>query len=156
MQQGLWDFAVALYARPAIAALCLRAQDEHGADVCLLLTALWLEQHRRPFEQDVADALWRIAADWQQQVCLPLRQLRRAWKTPATTDQALATLRQQLAALEVSAEQALLERLQAHLEAAAPACGNPHPGSVPDWLQAWLPGEAAPLAGALRAALRQS
>ena len=44
MAQSLWDFSVELYARPGVAAACLALQDRAGADVCLLLAALWLER----------------------------------------------------------------------------------------------------------------
>lgn len=113
MQQSLWDFSVAFYARPGLAELCLRLQDERGADVCLLLAALWLERRRVDVAAARVAALRDLAGPWQRTVTLPLRRLRRAWKAPAADDPALAELRRQLAELELQAERLLLERLQA-------------------------------------------
>lgn len=113
MPQSLWDFSVALYARPGVAEACLQLQDRHGADVCLLLCALWLEQRGVTATPARRDQLRRLATPWQARVTAPLRQLRREWKTAAATDEGLAELRRQLAALELQAERLLLERLQA-------------------------------------------
>ncbi|MCL7462723.1 TIGR02444 family protein [Pseudomonas sp. NW5] len=150
MQQELWDFAAALYARPALAQHCLTAQDEYGADVCLLLTALWLEQRGQPLDRALAARLQQVAGDWQQAVCTPLRTLRRAWKAAAATDAALAGLRQQLASLELDAERCLLARLQQCIDA-WPRTSTPD-ALTGDWLGALLP---APAAAGLAAALRE-
>ena len=111
--QSLWDFAVALYARPGVAEACLRRQDEEGADVCLLLAALWLEQRGIADSATRVAQLERLARPWQAGVSGALRQLRRAWKSAAAEDAELAELRRQLATLELQAERILLQRLEA-------------------------------------------
>lgn len=110
--QSLWDFAVALYARPGAAEACLRRQDEEEADVCLLLVALWLEQRGIADSATRAAQLERLARPWQAGVSGALRQLRRAWKSAAAEDAELAELRRQVATLELQAERILLERLE--------------------------------------------
>lgn len=112
MTQSLWDFSVALYARPGVAGLCLALQDEAGADVCLLLAALWLERRGVAASPARVARLEELARPWQATVTIPLRGLRRAWKDAAQGDAVLAELRGQLAALELQAERRLLERLQ--------------------------------------------
>lgn len=112
MSKTLWDFSVDLYARPGVADGCLHLQDEWGADVCLLLAALWLEGRGVAATAERVAQLERLASPWQTAVSTPLRQLRRAWKTAAAGDAELAELRRQLAAIELQAERLLLERLE--------------------------------------------
>lgn len=130
MSKSLWDFSVTLYAQPGVAERCLQLQDERGADVCLLLAALWLERRGVAAAPERVAALERLATPWQAQVTAPLRQLRRAWKTPAAADSGLAELRRQLAALELQAERLLLERMET-LGAGWPGDGQ----RMDDWLE---------------------
>lgn len=111
MPTDLWNFALACYARPGVEALCLRLQ-EGGADICLLLCALWLERRRVACDGQRLDQLRAIAEPWQRQVVQPLRELRRGLKTPAQSDPQLARRREQIKALELEAEQELLRRLE--------------------------------------------
>ena len=112
MPQSLWDFSSTLYARPGVAELCLRLQDDWGADVCLLLAALWLEQRGAAASPERVAQLETLAQPWQSTVTIPLRTLRRAWKGAAASDADLTELRSKLATLELQAERRLLERLQ--------------------------------------------
>jgi len=111
MPSDLWSFASYCYARPGVERTCLRLQDE-GADVCLLLCALWLERRRVACDVARLDQLRNIAGPWQRQVVQPLRELRRGWKTDSLSDPAQARLREQVKALELEAEQELLRRLE--------------------------------------------
>jgi len=137
MQQSLWDFAVALYARPGVAEACLRRQDEEDADVCLLLAALWLEHRGVAVTAERVTQLEGLATPWQTTVSTPLRELRRAWKAAAAEDVELGELRRQLATLELQAERILLERLEA-LSTAWPADTH-HVGR---WLERLDPGHS--------------
>lgn len=135
MSQSLWDFAVALYAHPQVAGWCLRLQDEQGADICLLLTALWLERRGVTATPQRSARLQQLATPWQREVTAPLRQLRGAWKAAAGSDDDLAGLRGQLASLELQAERLLLERLQALAETWPASV----PASTDDWLSMLAP-----------------
>lgn len=110
--QDLWNFAVQLYARPGVESACLELQDS-GCDVCLLLAGAWLEQRGIPCRDDYLQALRDLAQPWQQNVVMPLRQARRQWRTVASQDVELTTLREQLKQLELEAERLLLKRLEA-------------------------------------------
>ncbi|MCP6135296.1 TIGR02444 family protein, partial [Klebsiella pneumoniae] len=59
------------------------------------------------------EALRDIAEPWQREVVGPLRALRQQWRTAAHEDATLASLRDQVKALELEAEKTLLARLQA-------------------------------------------
>ena len=111
MSTDLWDFAQRFYARPGAEKACLSLQA-NGADVCLLLTALWLEQRKAGCDESRCAALQGIARPWQHEVVKPLRQLRMNWRNAAQLDGQLANLRDQVKALELQAERSLLMQLQ--------------------------------------------
>lgn len=102
---GLWDFSLRFYAMPDVASACLRCQDEAGADVNLILFALWhATSGNRLHEADIA-AAEAAAAPWREQVVKPLRRLRRALRSPhlAPLDNAGA-LRAQIQSIELESE----------------------------------------------------
>ncbi|MDR6234698.1 TIGR02444 family protein [Pseudomonas oryzihabitans] len=138
MQEDLWEFALAVYARPGVEGACLRVQ-EAGADVCLVLTALWLDRRGCALEARGLGRLQAAATHWQETVVRPLRQLRQAWKVPAGKDEDLAALREQLKGLELSAEREQLARL-ARLAAHWPCRAGTGAAS---WLHAVVPPDAA-------------
>ena len=111
MPTDLWNFSQRLYACPGIEAACLQLQAS-GADICLLLTALWLEQRQVACSKARIEALHKISVPWQEGVIKPLRQLRQDWRSRAPQDQQLALLRKQVKALELQAEKTLLSRLE--------------------------------------------
>ncbi|HUE91029.1 TIGR02444 family protein [Pseudomonas sp.] len=110
MYPDLWRFAEEFYRRPGVEAACLQLQAQ-GADVCLLLCALWCEVRNVPCTEQRIAALRSIAQPWQAQVVTPLRQLRQGWRSAAQDDPALASLREQVKTLELEAERELLQRL---------------------------------------------
>ena len=111
MPSDLWSFASYCYARPGVEQACLRLQDD-GADVCLLLCALWLERQRVACEEERLEQLRGIAEPWQRQVVQPLRELRRGWRADSANDPVQSRLREQVKALELEAEQELFRRLE--------------------------------------------
>jgi uncharacterized protein (TIGR02444 family) len=113
MYPDLWRFAEEFYRRPGVEAACLQLQAQ-GADVCLLLCALWCEVRKVPCTAQRIAALRSIAQPWQTQVVTPLRQLRQAWRSAAQDDPDLAGLRERIKTLELDAERELLQRLALH------------------------------------------
>ncbi|MEO4048440.1 TIGR02444 family protein [Pseudomonas sp. CAU 1711] len=111
MPTDLWSFACACYARPGVEQCCLHLQDG-GADVCLLLCALWLERRGVPCSEARLARLKAVAEPWQRQVVQPLRELRRGLKEAARLDPQQARLREQVKAMELEAERELLKRLE--------------------------------------------
>ena len=82
-QRPLWDFALALYAKPGVEQACLTLQDEAGVDVCELLFHCWLYQHGLAAESGPLKAIREERYRWQQQVTATLRELRRTLKPQA-------------------------------------------------------------------------
>ena len=103
-----WAFALRFYERPEVAEALLLLQDRVGADVCVVLFALFIARtHRVAVDgQDLAD-LDAVIADWRREVIWPLRSLRRRLRSgpcpaPAAATQALL---QRIKAAEIDAEQ---------------------------------------------------
>lgn len=153
MPSDLWSFASCCYARPGVEAACLRLQAA-GADVCLLLCGLWLEQGGVPCNDERLAALRALSEPWQRQVVQPLRELRQSWRTAAAADEVQQRLRAQVKALELEAERELLARLEAEVN------GWPHAGQpgMADWLEALAgsAGECRDALQVLRAATTQA
>jgi uncharacterized protein (TIGR02444 family) len=98
-----WAFSLALYARPGVAAACLRLQDERGLDVNLLLLCCWLARSGRGrLSEDDLAAAEADATPWRRDVIEPLRAVRRAFK--GLSDAASPSLYAELKQLELRAE----------------------------------------------------
>lgn len=147
---ALWAFATRVYAGPGVAAACLQLQDEAGADVCLLLGALWSAVEGPGLLQGAElDALDRAAAPWRENVVQPLRQARRWLKAEGF---AADPLREAIKAGELQAERRALATIAAWLEQAPPlSAGGPEEAmaAFAGWLGCDI-GTLAPLAAAYR------
>lgn len=100
--EEFWAFSLALYARPDVAAACLRLQDAHALDVNLLLLCCWLARRGcRLSAADLAAAEAR-AAPLRTRILDPLRGARRAVKTMPVAG--AAALYAQVKRVELAAE----------------------------------------------------
>ncbi|WP_095049364.1 TIGR02444 family protein [Pseudomonas sp. Irchel s3h9] len=111
MSSDLWSFSLATYARPGVEDACLRLQTA-GANVCLLLCGLWLEQRGVICDEQRVSQLQTLTEPWDTEVVQPLRSLRMQWKVRAVDDAVLKGMREQIKSLELEAERALLSRLE--------------------------------------------
>ncbi|MFJ5235227.1 TIGR02444 family protein [Pseudomonas neuropathica] len=111
MSSDLWSFSLATYARPGVEDACLRLQTA-GANVCLLLCGLWLEQRGVICDEQRVGQLQTLTEPWDTEVVQPLRSLRMQWKARAVDDAVLKGMREQIKSLELEAERALLSRLE--------------------------------------------
>ncbi|HMO42726.1 MAG TPA: TIGR02444 family protein [Phenylobacterium sp.] len=114
---ALWTFAVAVYGAPGVSQGLLRLQDEAGQNVPLLLWALWAD----PDPDRLREAAV-LARAWDEAAIAPLRRLRRGLKAPpaALSTPAVQALRGEVQALELWAEQHLLEALETLTRSPAP------------------------------------
>lgn len=102
-----WRFSLDLYGQPDIAALCLALQDRHGADVNLVLYALWAGAAcGARLDESALTKLETVLRPWRETVIGPLRQVRRHLKTgpPPTPDARTEALRDSVKAAELAAE----------------------------------------------------
>ncbi|PTT88400.1 TIGR02444 family protein, partial [Pseudomonas sp. HMWF005] len=88
MSSDLWSFSLATYARPGVEDACLQLQST-GANVCLLLCGLWLEQRAIACNEQRVQQLQMLVGPWDIEVVQPLRALRMQWKTLAAEDPVL-------------------------------------------------------------------
>lgn len=145
----LWQFAVQFYQAGDVAQQCLRLQDESGDDVNLLLLCCWCDNQGMALSSAY---LGELAADqsyrqWREHCIVPLRSVRRGMKPLGMT--AAQVLRQQLAALELQAEQCALEILYERVQGLSEPRVAPGPELLRDNLQHYrlaIAGE--PLGGA--------
>ncbi|WP_213878232.1 TIGR02444 family protein [Pseudomonas sp. dw_358] len=145
MPNDLWSYAIELYARPGVEAASLELQ-ETGADICVLLCAVWLGERGVPWRPEYLSRLQSLAAPWQAEVVAPLRQLRQQWRKASQTNDELANLRAQVKALELESERQLLARLEGL------AAGWPREAArdLNLWLEHAVPAKARTNHGALQ------
>ena len=112
---SLWDFAVGIYQHTPIKSACLQLQDTAGADVCVLLTVVWLGKNGRQLTLAEIALLVSTVEIWQQKMTLPLRQLRKEIKQFIDHEPSLSAepIYQQIKATELEAERVSLQKLQA-------------------------------------------
>jgi uncharacterized protein (TIGR02444 family) len=106
-ETAFWDFSLAVYKREALVAACHGLQDEHGADVNMLLFCCWIgASGRGPLAGDDFTHLSEAVSRWQREVVTPLRAARRRLKQPphALAGQAARSLRDAVAAAELESE----------------------------------------------------
>jgi uncharacterized protein (TIGR02444 family) len=77
-----WRFSVKFYAVPGVAQACIDLQDQAGVDVNILFFLLWnATQGRALAATDVAE-LERSIGAWREMTVVPIRNVRRALKSP--------------------------------------------------------------------------
>ena len=128
-----WRFSLAFYRLPKVADACIALQEEAGVDVNVLLYLLWQARQGRRFAVDDVAALEAKVAPWREATVVPLRNVRRALKSPpALVAGANAeAFRNRIKAVELEAERlqqeamfALTPQGQAGASAAAAAKAN--------------------------------
>lgn len=102
-----WRFSLAVYAQPSVAAECLALQDSMNIDVNCLLFCAWLGVAKSIVltEENFA-AVDDHVRRWHDTIVRPLRSVRRTMKVmPEMGDVGVQTLRKDIAAIELRAEQ---------------------------------------------------
>lgn len=103
---AFWDFSLAVYAKPGVAAECLALQESSDVDVNILLCCAWLGATGKLLQEEDVVRLTAKVARWQDTVIRPLRAVRVSMKSLSElSNQACADLRKDVAASELRAEQ---------------------------------------------------
>ncbi|HZL32012.1 MAG TPA: TIGR02444 family protein [Pseudolabrys sp.] len=126
-----WKFSLAVYGAPEIAAECLNLQRRLEIDVNVLLFCAFMGSAQKVALNDKnLAAIKASVAAWHQKVVRPLRAARQAMKPlPQMSDDAVQALRQEIATIELraeQAEQAMLFELIPALTAAAVSATAAH------------------------------
>ncbi len=77
-----WQFSVKFYAEPGVAPACIELQDQAGVDVNLLFFLLWSATQNREFNSAEVAYLDRTFGAWRELTVVPIRNMRRALKSP--------------------------------------------------------------------------
>jgi uncharacterized protein (TIGR02444 family) len=122
---AFWTFSLGFYRQVGVPDACLELQDRCGVDVNIVLFLLWSATLRRRLEVSQTRALADRVRGWQNDVVMPIRNLRRLLKTPPPLlDQGTAELfRAKIKAVELESERLQQEAMFAlapslHYEAA--------------------------------------
>lgn len=158
LENPFWTFSLDVYARAGVAEECLGLQARHGIDVNALLFCAWAGAGRRALlsERQVAGIVARVEA-WQQRTVLPLRTVRQTLKEMLAIGEPVTTLRKDVAAAELKAEQIEQAMLFADAAALLEGAGAARAAeAVPANLACFLShhGAAVAAAGQLAAAAR--
>ncbi|MCG7506883.1 TIGR02444 family protein [Mesorhizobium retamae] len=102
----LWPFMLSVYARPGIAAACLRLQEAHGLDIPLMLAVLHGGVSGRVPGLEQIQAFDRNCRIWREAAILPLREARRTMKSHQwlASQPRVPSLREHVKAAELEAE----------------------------------------------------
>lgn len=110
LDNALWQYACRIYSQAGMEAALLDLQDEHGADINLILQALWLASEGLEWTpQCITDDYDK----WVKEQVIPIRTMRRSLKTDwvEQRDEGFEDFRQQVKRLELQAEQYALAML---------------------------------------------
>jgi uncharacterized protein (TIGR02444 family) len=110
-----WTWALEAYARPGAAEACIDLQDRFGQCIPYLLWAAWAAREGRPLDAEALQAGAELSERWEAVGVGPLRQARRAMKPSVAgiAEGAREAIRAEVKALELKAEQLLIETLEA-------------------------------------------
>jgi len=113
--QSLWSFALKFYAKPQTAEACLYLQDQHGANVCILIALCWLDERSIYLSTQGLIDLIAYTQKWTQEIIEPLRTLRRLLKQPFehyAWDEQQEELRNSIKQAELLSEKKLLMEIE--------------------------------------------
>ena len=108
-----WKFSIKFYAVPGVAQACIDLQDEAKVDVNILFFLLWNATQGRAFKKaDVAE-VERMIGPWREVAVMPIRNVRRALKSPpaAVSAETAEGFRTRIKAVELEAERLQQEAL---------------------------------------------
>ena len=108
-----WRFSIKFYAVPDVAQTCIELQDKANVDVNSLFFLLWSATERRAFNAAEVAEVERAIGPWREMAVVPIRDVRRALKSPPSTipPEAAEALRSRIKAVELEAERLQQEAL---------------------------------------------
>jgi uncharacterized protein (TIGR02444 family) len=108
-----WQFSVKFYAVPGVAEACITLQDQAKVDVNILFYLLWNASQGRAFNAADVTEIERAVGPWREIAVAPIRNVRRALKSPPPVMEPAAAegLRTRIKAVELEAERLQQEAL---------------------------------------------
>ncbi len=74
--ESFWDFSVRTYRSTGVPAACLSLQNEHSADVNMVLYCCWIGRYIGRFDDELFTTASKFSARWAAHVVEPLRSAR--------------------------------------------------------------------------------
>jgi uncharacterized protein (TIGR02444 family) len=108
-----WRFSLQFYAVPGVAQACIELQDRAKVDVNVLFFLLWNATQKRALGDAEVAEIDRAIGAWREMTVVPLREVRRALKTPPPVMAAAAaeSFRTRIKQVELEAERLQQEAL---------------------------------------------
>jgi uncharacterized protein (TIGR02444 family) len=108
-----WRFSVKFYAVPGVAQACIDLQDQARVDVNILFFLLWNATQNRALNATEVAEVERVIGSWRDMAVVPIRNVRRALKSPppVMTPDAAEGFRTRIKAVELEAERLQQEAL---------------------------------------------
>jgi uncharacterized protein (TIGR02444 family) len=119
---AFWDWCLSRYDHAGLRELLLTAQDDYDAIVLELMLAAWLAERGYSYDKALRRAAMSSARAWHDQVLIPLRSRRRAWRSTESP-----ALYRHIKLLELQAERTLARLLIQGLLQAGLAPMSPRP-----------------------------
>lgn len=115
--ERFWDFSVRTYRTDGVPDACLSLQNDHGADVNMLLYCCWIGVRSGSFDAELFASASEFSSHWAEHVVAPLRSARTWMKHTGCTTQdvptdACMTLRDEVKSVEFAAEKLQQEVLE--------------------------------------------
>ena len=115
--EGFWDFSVRTYRTQGVPDACLSLQNDHGADVNMLLYCCWVGVYVGRFDDELFEMASRFSSNWANHVVIPLRSARSWMKhegcsvNPVPTDTCME-LREKIKSVEFDSEKLQQQALE--------------------------------------------
>jgi uncharacterized protein (TIGR02444 family) len=108
-----WRFSVKFYGMPGVASACIELQDQAKVDVNVLFFLLWNATEGRALNADEVAKVEGMIGPWREMAVVPIRNVRRALKSPPAVmaAEAAESLRTRVKAVELEAERLQQEAL---------------------------------------------
>jgi uncharacterized protein (TIGR02444 family) len=108
-----WRFSIKFYGVPGVAQACIELQDRANVDVNILFFLLWNATQGRAFQKTDVAEIERLIGAWRDMAVVPIRNVRRALKSPPAVmaPEAAEGLRTRIKAVELEAERLQQEAL---------------------------------------------
>jgi uncharacterized protein (TIGR02444 family) len=108
-----WRFSVKFYAETGVAAACIDLQDKAKVDVNVLFFLLWNATQGRALNAAEVEAVEHAVGPWREMTVVPIRNVRRALKSPPSVMSAETAegFRTRIKAVELEAERLQQEAL---------------------------------------------
>jgi uncharacterized protein (TIGR02444 family) len=125
-----WQFSIKFYAVPGVADACIALQDKAKVDVNMMFFLLWNATEGRAFNAADITEIERRIGPWREMAVIPIRNVRRALKSPppAMAADAAESLRTRIKAVELEAERLQQEALYGLAETSR--LGRPSPSKT--------------------------